>query len=319
MTEAGGSGTVAGSHAYLKAGVYTVTLTVTDNGDLTDTDTTVSMIRGAAIHGGVLEVVGTDAADKITLTPTKDYTTTVTAGFLPEGWQSFSRNDYQSIHVWALGGNDSVNVSPVVSAPATLEGGDGNDILRAGGGATTLLGASGNDTLWGGTGACILLGGAGNDVLHGGYGSCVLVGGAGANTLTGGAGRDILIGGGSGFGAVGREDVGGPSTVTAGGRDAILIAGTTVYDDDTTALAALSAEWNSGPAWNSAAAWNLKVSHLTLGGGLNGTDTLAGSHVVGNSLIDTLKGNAGHNWFFRISGSDLLSQVKRTDLVTDLK
>lgn len=67
-----------------------------------------------------------------------------------------------------------------------LLGGDGNDVLDAGALDQVQLGGDGN----------YLNGGAGNDTLRGREGSDWLEGGEGSDILTGGAGDDILAGGG---------------------------------------------------------------------------------------------------------------------------
>jgi len=67
----------------------------------------------------------------------------------------------------------------------TLDGGEGGDFLRGGGG---------NDTLNGNGGADFLFGDAGDDGLDGGGGNDVLIGDAGDDTLRGGFGHDVLTG-----------------------------------------------------------------------------------------------------------------------------
>ena len=62
-----------------------------------------------------------------------------------------------------------------------MEGGAGNDVLKAGEGDDYLDGGIGNDRLFGGAGVDQMKGGDGNDLL---------VGGAGNDKLTGGAGVD---------------------------------------------------------------------------------------------------------------------------------
>ncbi|MFO0878902.1 MAG: CARDB domain-containing protein [Gemmataceae bacterium] len=78
---------------------------------------------------------------------------------------------------------------------ARLTGGIGNNTIdaRTFGGRTQLDGGAGNDTLRAGPGAAILLGGAGNDSLFGGNARDLLIGGAGADVLTGGNGEDLQI------------------------------------------------------------------------------------------------------------------------------
>ncbi|MDQ1081377.1 hypothetical protein [Pseudoroseomonas cervicalis] len=97
----------------------------------------------------------------------------------------------------------------VLSAPQTLTGGEGRDLLSGLGNADTLSGLGGDDVLAGGGGNDVLLGGAGNDVLLGGEGDDRLVGGAGADTLTGGAGNDrfVFANGDSGNDSVARDTI----------------------------------------------------------------------------------------------------------------
>jgi Ca2+-binding RTX toxin-like protein len=76
---------------------------------------------------------------------------------------------------------------------ATMNGGDGNDVLWSGDAADRLDGGEGNDNLWGGGGSDSLLGGAGADKLDGSIGNDVLEGGAGADSLIGGAGADRFV------------------------------------------------------------------------------------------------------------------------------
>src|SRR5207249_683214 len=67
--------------------------------------------------------------------------------------------------------------------PATISGGNGNDVFHAGGGPTTVIGGTGNNKLFAGSGPATLLGGAGNDELFAGPATDVLDGGAGFNKL----------------------------------------------------------------------------------------------------------------------------------------
>lgn len=89
-----------------------------------------------------------------------------------------------------------------------LDGGDGNDSLKAAAGVETyvqisLSGGAGNDylsadaTLSGGSGNDTLQGGAGNDSLDGGAGDDLFLLSAGTDTVIGGSGFDILQASGS--------------------------------------------------------------------------------------------------------------------------
>jgi uncharacterized delta-60 repeat protein len=72
----------------------------------------------------------------------------------------------------------------------------------------------------------------GNDRLKGGSGNNVLIGDSSGDLLVGGSGRSLLIG------------YGADKLLSNGGQD-ILIAGSTSYDFDEVALAAIMAEWTS--------------------------------------------------------------------------
>src|SRR5205814_4398214 len=102
------------------------------------------------------------------------------------------------------GGNDTINGSAdgsidggsgndVLTGSNNMFGGDGNDLLQAGGeGGTTatLGGGNGNDTLIGYFSDDLLLGDAGDDSLVGGAGNDTLDGGTGADVMKGGDGND---------------------------------------------------------------------------------------------------------------------------------
>jgi len=83
----------------------------------------------------------------------------------------------------------------------TLNGGDGDDWVWAGGGGVpgngdSVIGGIGNDTLVASEfGSDTLDGGIGNDFLSGEFGNNTLLGGAGNDTLDGGGGIDSLDGG----------------------------------------------------------------------------------------------------------------------------
>jgi Ca2+-binding RTX toxin-like protein len=66
-----------------------------------------------------------------------------------------------------------------IDVQTVVDGGAGNDILRAAGTAagTILLGRAGNDVLFGGQGRNILIGGQGRDVLRGANDEDILIGG----------------------------------------------------------------------------------------------------------------------------------------------
>jgi Ca2+-binding RTX toxin-like protein len=82
------------------------------------------------------------------------------------------------LFVYAGAGNDTVSVDAGIKLPALVDGGAGNDTLRAGGGNSILLGGSGNDRLIGGAKRNLLIGGSGGDMLTAGSKGDILIGGA---------------------------------------------------------------------------------------------------------------------------------------------
>lgn len=82
-----------------------------------------------------------------------------------------------------------------VSGSLQVDGGAGDDKLKATKGDNTLIGGAGNDDLKAGGDSDLFEGGAGNDTLSGSSGNDTLIGGAGNDVLDGGAGNDVLVGG----------------------------------------------------------------------------------------------------------------------------
>jgi hypothetical protein len=121
-----------------------------------------------------------------------------------------------------------------------------------------------------------VMGGAGNDLLIGDDKPNFLVGGAGNNVIVGGRGLDFLVG--------------GP------GND--LIIGGTAFNYDLTDLDAVWLEWTNPDVNDDIPS---KISHLLLGGGLNGDVTLS----AGNTVIsDPVPNNViipggGSNWVWK--------------------
>jgi len=89
-------------------------------------------------------------------------------------------------------GNDTVTLGHTVPVPATIRGGEGDDVLTGGAGADKLIGGPGDDELIGRGGDDLLIGGSGDDTLNGGSGDDVLHGGSGQNVLVGGSGKNLV-------------------------------------------------------------------------------------------------------------------------------
>lgn len=80
-------------------------------------------------------------------------------------------------------GNDVVTLGRTVPVPATIRGGEGDDVLTGGAGNDKLIGGPGDDELNGRGGNDMLMGGPGDDTLNGGPGEDKLIGGGGHNVL----------------------------------------------------------------------------------------------------------------------------------------
>ena len=139
--------------------------------------------------------------------------------------------------VYGLGGNDLIQISDLVNAPATLFGGAGNDMIKSGGGTSVIVGGDGNDVLLGGVGRSVLIGGNGADVIGGSVADDVLISGTTAydsNLLA-----LTKIGNEWGSSATFANRVNHLNGTLAGGLngDAILTtnsSGRTVFDDNAT-------------------------------------------------------------------------------------
>ena len=124
--------------------------------------------------------------------------------------------------------------------------------------------------------------------LDGGAGNDILVGGPGSETLRGGAGRDLLIGG------LGADVLAGDA-----GED-ILVDGTTAYDANLAALAAIMAEWTRTDLPYAA-----RAHHLLEGGGLNGSNLLNLSTFATDGVANTLTGAAELDLFYGSRARDV--------------
>lgn len=113
-----------------------------------------------------------------------------------------------------------------IDIAATVDAGDGNDIVYASDLGDNVFGGAGNDTLYGGRLDDWLLGGDGDDTLNAGSIGAGTLGGDG-NYLNGGAGNDVLIGR---EGSDWLEGGDGTDILEGGDGDDILAGGAGVHD-----------------------------------------------------------------------------------------
>jgi hypothetical protein len=122
--------------------------------------------------------------------------------------------------------------------------------------------------------------------VTGGSGDDLFVGDGTGNVLKGGTGRNFLIAGAA------------PGTLTGQGGEDVLVGGSTSYDTNPTALAALMAEWTAN------APYQTRVTNL-LQGGQGGAPALNGTAgFTNNGGGNTLTGAAGLDLFYGIKASD---------------
>lgn len=199
-----------------------------------------------------------------------------------------------SIEVSLKGGNDTFTVADSVPAEvaATIDGGEGADVLRGGRGAGTIYGGDDHDP-------DMLVGGDGDDVL---YGVNIFHPrrDSGAAHMSGGAGDDLLIGGqpcdGDTFdGGAGDNDSASFARVRNSGTNVAARIGGTVLDPD-------EADCNAGQIENS-------IEKIE---GSPGGDVL-----VGDDLPNTLLGRGGHDDLDARGGFDRCIEGGGSDRLTN--
>lgn len=227
-----------------------------------------NLVAGAAIRDGVLEIVGTPGDDAIEI-HRRGERLQLRSDFLSPEAQDFPLSEVESIHILLGAGDDQVRIATNVKRPVVFEGWSGADRLHAGGGPITGLGGKGDDYLVASLAR-----------------SAVLVGGPGEDSLIGSRGRDLLIGG------EGRDKIrGGPD------QD-ILIGGTTIYDEDLLALAAISDYWNGPGSFAS----RQRALVQGIGSDLGLLRLLAGQTVLDDEVVDELFGESSPDWLFKFPG-----------------
>ena len=102
------------------------------------------------------------------------------------------------MEIYALGGNDVVNARGsggsglAFLGPVTIEGGEGDDLIRGAHGADTLDGGPGNDRVEGHHNDDVIDGGPGDDDITAGDGDDIVTGGPGSDTFALSSGDDTV-------------------------------------------------------------------------------------------------------------------------------
>ena len=258
-------------HTYAAGGIYAVTVTVTDDDGGTVSQTTSTVVQGVGLVDGVLYIIGTNGDDSVSLKERHHGTQLkVRAKFDGGPTQNtyFNIADIDRIEMQLCDGDDYASLTHShwwhqhsVDIPATIYGGDGNDVLKGGSQADVIDGGDGNDCLHGNSGDDTIHGGNGHDWIDGDGGNDIVYAGAGNDSVWGGSGEDILLGQSGNdwlFGGWQRDIIiagEGADRLFGQSYDDVLITGDTNWDSDESALKTMRDLWtDSDSAWNRAQA-----------------------------------------------------------------
>jgi len=271
IVEDAGAGSLSASHEYAAGGIYEIQVTLTDDDTGSDAGAATAVISGAGVHDGVLQIIGTNANDRVKINQQGNGKMKVHAGFLnARGKQrTFDTADIEKIEILLGDGNDRAQISGNIDLITLIDGGGGNDHMKAGGGPSVLLGSDGNDKL---------IGGSNNDML---------IGGPGLDRLVGGPGEDILIGGSTTF------DV----------NDEALDA------SFAEPLLAILAEWNAGTDQATRKA-NLDGTTAGAGLN-GESYLQVGDTVIDDDAQDKITGSAGEDWYVEGPDAKALRRLQR--------
>lgn len=189
-------------------------------------------------------------------------------------------------------GNDQIFATDS-TAPVTVYGEAGHDMITGGSHNDLLDGGAGVDRIYAGAGDDMIFGGEGGDNIDGGAGNDIVAAGAGNDRVFGSNGRDLLIGG------LGEDHLAG------GDDDDLLIGGTTSYDAHQASLLAIMAEWTQPTLLDS------RVAGLSFGVGA----LQLGTTVQDDGSADSLIGGLGDDWIVAFL-QDNAYGVTATDRVT---
>ncbi|MHC2714471.1 VCBS repeat-containing protein [Bradyrhizobium diazoefficiens] len=156
------------------------------------------------------------------------------------------------------------------------------------------------------SGAFIVIGGDSDDTLKTGSGDDTLTGGLGNDTLTGGADNDTF-----------NVNSGTDSVTDLSGNDVLVIsAGATANATVTAAFTATSSTSNAGTANLSSNGFAVDLSAATGANGFTVTNTGAAAAITGSAQNDTLIGGSGNDTLAGGSGADSITGGSGADTMT---
>jgi uncharacterized protein GlcG (DUF336 family) len=134
------------------------------------------------LPGGILSITATPGGDilRVSLDAANSQLVVLDRGVTAG---NFNVASVSQIVITGSTGNDVLTIDNNVTVPALLQGGSGNNVLRAGGGTTTLIGGSGTNKLVGGSGPDTFIGGPGRNLIFEAKSTDVIVPGSGARVL----------------------------------------------------------------------------------------------------------------------------------------
>lgn len=225
-----GTSTQTVTHTFDKAGPISIKVKAVDqDGGQSEVVTKVVSIQGTDLVDGTLNIVGDDTDDVIKIILDQE------SGKLHLFMNYEDKGLFDvtnGINIEGQGGNDRIYLWSDVAPNATINGGDGDDIIRGGKGDDVIHGDAGNDVIVGRRGDDMLFGDAGFNEIRGGDGLDVIVGGTSRDELRGGVGRDVIIGGD------------GADRIIGGSKGDLIIGGTTDYDNDDVSLGLIHDAWS---------------------------------------------------------------------------
>ncbi len=227
--EVTGTSTQTVTHTFTAGGPANVKVKAIDqDGGESEIVTLQVNIEGVNLVDGTLNIVGSEIDDVIKII--RDSETGQVHLFMNFEDQGLF-DVTNGIHIEGGAGDDRILIWSDVATPATINGGDGNDLLKGGKGDDVIHGGSGDDTIVGRSGEDQLFGDEDYNTIRGGGGDDLIVGGSSPDDLRGGDGRDVIIGGGS------------ADLISGGSRGDLMIGGTTDYDTDEASLGLIREAW----------------------------------------------------------------------------